>query len=172
DSHQPSQPSADHAQHFERNLRMRQAECMKVLLTDKQQRGVVDRGHRGRVVPAIEDWHLGDGTAWPVNAEYLLASAGRALEDADVSGLDHVESRARLAFAENSFARREVTRHSPLRQESELRFSEPREHGDLRQRLSAVNLDFRHSGYCTEPGRLTSTGAENRKSHASLILEL
>ena len=56
DPYQPSQPSTDHTQHLERNLRMSQAECLKVLLTDEQKCSVVNGGHRGRVVASIENW--------------------------------------------------------------------------------------------------------------------
>jgi len=69
-----------------------------------------------------------------------------------VSGLDDIQSRARLALAENDFARRKTARYCSLGQESEFRFREPREDLDLGQCLSVVNLDFRHGGYCTEAG--------------------
>src|ERR1017187_5978051 len=77
DSHQPSQPSTDHAQHLECNLRMSQAECLKVLFTDKQKCSVVDGGHRGRVVASIEDRELCDGAAWPIDTENLFTSTDR-----------------------------------------------------------------------------------------------
>jgi hypothetical protein len=136
---------------------MSQAECLKVLVTDKQKCGVVNGGHRGRVVSSIENWQLCDGTAWPIDTENMFTSTGGTFEDADVSGIDDIQSRARLALAKNGFARRKTARHCSLGQESEFGFREPREDLDLRQCLSAVNLDFRHGGYCTEAGWRTRT---------------
>lgn len=104
DANQPSQASANHTQHLERDFRMSQAESLEVLLTDEEERGILDCGHGSRVGPSIEDWKLCDRTAWSIDAEYLLSSTSGTLEDADVSGLNDIESSARLALAENGFA--------------------------------------------------------------------
>jgi len=136
---------------------MSQAERLKVLFTDKQKCSVVNGGHRGRVVSSIENWQLCDGAAWPIDTENLFPSTGGTLKDPDVPGIDDIQSRARLALAENGFARRKMARYSSLGQESKFRFSEPGKDMGLRQRLSAVNLDFRHGGYCTEAGWRTRT---------------
>src|ERR1700687_606797 len=85
DSHELSQPGTNHAQNLKSNSRMSQAECLKILLTDEQQRRVVDCGHRGRVVSSIEDRKLCDRAARPIDTENLFASTSRTLEDADVS---------------------------------------------------------------------------------------
>src|SRR5689334_18296533 len=97
---------------------MSQAKCLKVLFTDKQKCGVVDRGHRGRVISPIEDRQLCDGTARPIDTENLFTSTGGTLEDADVSGLNHIESSAEFPLAENGFSRRKTARHRTLGQES------------------------------------------------------
>ena len=83
---------------------MSQAERLKVLLAYKEEGGIVDCGDRSRVVTSIEDWKLRDRTARPINAEYLLAPTSGTLEDADVTRLNHIQSRARLTLSENGFA--------------------------------------------------------------------
>jgi len=165
DSHQPSQPATDHAQHLKRNFRMSQAERLKVLLTDKQKCGVVDGGHRGRVVSPIEDRELGDGAAWPIDTENLFTSAGGTLENADVAGRDDIQARARLALAENGLACGKTAGHCALGQESKFRLREPREDLDSRQCLNVVKLDFRHGGYCTE----ALSPSSSRRKQSSML---
>src|SRR5512141_531832 len=104
DSDQPAQARTHHAQYLQRDLGMSEAERVKVLLAYKEEGGIVDCGDRGRVIASIEDWKLCDRTARPINAEYLLAAASGTLEDADVTRLNHIQSRARLTLSENRFA--------------------------------------------------------------------
>jgi len=84
---------------------MCKAERLKILLADEEKCGVVHRSHRGRVGASIEDGQLCDGTAWSIDAEYLLAPTCGTLKDTDVSGLDHIEPRARFPLTEHSLAR-------------------------------------------------------------------
>lgn len=55
---------------------MSKAEGLEVLLTDEEQRGIVDGGYRSWVVPSIEDRKLSNRTTRTVNAEYLLTPIG------------------------------------------------------------------------------------------------
>jgi len=84
---------------------MGQTQCLKILLADKEQLGLVNCRYRRRIVPAIADWKFGDRTARTINTEYLFASIGRAFKDSYMAGLDDIESRARLAFAEHALPR-------------------------------------------------------------------
>src|SRR5580765_227519 len=111
-AHQSAKARTDHTQDLERYLRMSQAQCLKVVLTDKEQRGVVDSRHRCGVVPTIEDWKFGDRTARPINTEDLFASIGRTLENPHMARFDDIQSGARLAFAEHALASRIIARHS------------------------------------------------------------
>src|SRR6516164_6750714 len=99
---------------------MSQAECLKILFTDKQKGGGIDGADRGGVVASVEDRKLCNGTARSFDAQHLLASTGRTLEDADMSGLDHVKSRTRFTLAENGVACRKPARHGALGQERDL----------------------------------------------------
>src|SRR5262249_30005890 len=108
-----------------RDLWMSQAQCLKVLLADKKKRGIVDCGYRGRIVPSIEDGELRNGTPWPIDAEYLLPSASRTLENANVSRLNHIESCAWLTVAENGFTREKMSWHRTLSQKTKFRLRKP-----------------------------------------------
>ena len=68
DFYQAPQARSHNAKHFERHLRMREAERLKILFADEEQQGAVDRGSRCRIVSAIEDRYLGDRTARPVDS--------------------------------------------------------------------------------------------------------
>src|SRR5207245_3424687 len=129
------QPRAHHAQHLERDLRMRQAQGLKVLFADEEKPGSVNRSNRRWVISAIEHRQLGDRTAGAVNTEYLLASPSGTLEDADVPRLHDVHPGAGIPFSEDQLAHRILTRHRALGQESEFTLRQPRKDGDLRQSL-------------------------------------
>src|SRR6185295_8341733 len=103
-SNQSPQSGADNPQDFERNLRMGQTQCLKVVLADKDQRGLVDRCHRCRIVPAIKHRKFSNGTTRPIDTEHLFAPAGRTLKDSYMAGFDDVEPGTRLAFAEHALA--------------------------------------------------------------------
>ena len=148
---QSSQASTHNTQDLQRDLGMGQAKQLKILFADEEKCGIVYRSHRGRVVTSIEDGQLCDGTAWPIDAEYLLAATCGTLKDTDVSGLDHIEPRARFTLTEHGLARRKVARHRALGQENEFRFCQPGKDGDSRQRLTMINFNFHHGGYCTGP---------------------
>jgi len=113
---------------------------------------VVHGGSRGRVAAAIENRHLGDRTARAIDAEHLLAAAGRTLEDADASALHHVQPRARLTFAENHFSWSEIARHGAFGQELQFRIRQAGEDSNLRQRPLMVRALFSHGAYCSERG--------------------
>ena len=68
-----------------------QAKCLEVLLADKEQSRVIDGGYRSGITAAIEDRQLRDRTARSIDTEHLFAPAGRALEDAHMSGLDDIK---------------------------------------------------------------------------------
>ena len=150
DPNQPPQARAHHAEHLESDVGMRQTESLEILLPDKEQRGVIHRGSRGRVVAAIENRHFGDRTAGAIDAEHLLAAARRTLEDADVPALHDVQSRARLALAEHHFPGSEMARHGAFGQKLQLRIREAGEDGNLRQRSPKLRARFSHAAYCSE----------------------
>src|SRR5437868_12886118 len=104
---------------------MCQAEGLKVLLADEKECDVIHCSCRGGVVAAIEDRQLSDGTARAVNAKHLFASVCRTFEDADMSGLNYIQSGTPLAFAEHDLARAVVPRHGTLSQEAQFAFGEP-----------------------------------------------
>ena len=85
----------------------------------------------------------------PINAEDLFTSARGTLEDADIAGFDHVQTRTRLAFGKNIFAGGEMTRHGTLGEKANLAFRESRKNGHFRQSLGVVDLAFRHRRNCT-----------------------
>ena len=132
---------------------MSKAESLKILLAHKKQSYVVDCGCRRRVVPPIKDRQLCDRAAWAINAEYLFAPVGRDLVYADVSGLNHVKSRARFTFAKYRLSRRVMAGNDTLGQETQLAFRQPGEDGNLRQRLPNFGRGVRHGEYCTRARR-------------------
>ena len=101
----------------------------------------------------IEDRQLGDRAARAINAEYLFAPVGRALVYADVSGLNHIKSRARFTFAKYHLSRRVMAGNRTLGQETQLAFRQPGEDGNLRQRLPNFVRGVRHGEYCTRARR-------------------
>jgi hypothetical protein len=70
----------------------------------------------------------------------LLPSARRTLKDADMHGLDDIESRARFSLAENGLTCRKMTRGATLCQETQLGLREPRK--NVRQGLTMVDPNF------------------------------
>src|SRR5947209_683294 len=95
---------------------MHQAQRMKILLADEIDTRVVYSRGGCRIIAAVEYRQLGHGTARPFNGQHLLASAGRALEDANMSGFHYEESRTGFVFRENDLARRIVPRNGALGQ--------------------------------------------------------
>ena len=93
---------------------MSQAKRLKILLADKQESGIFDGSHRGRIVASIEDGQSRNRTAWPIDTEHLLTSSSRALKDADMAGLNHIQSSTRFTLSEDGFARRKVAGHGTL----------------------------------------------------------
>ena len=69
---------------------VRKAKGLKVLLADKEQRGVVNRGDRSRIIAPIKYREFRNGTSRAVDAQHLLAPVDRSLKDSNVSGLDHI----------------------------------------------------------------------------------
>src|SRR5208283_5335031 len=132
DANQSTQARTDHPQDLQRYLRMGQTQCLKILLTDKEQLGLVDSRHGRGIAPAIEDGEFGNGTAWTINAEYLFASIGRTLKDSHMAGLDDIESRARLTFAEHALPRRIAARQRTLRQKTQFALRQPGKDLDFR----------------------------------------
>jgi len=124
-SDQTAQARPHHAQHLQRNLGMRETQCLKILFAHKQETGLADRGYRSGVGSSIEDRQLSDGTAWAINAQYLLATAGGALENPHLAGLDNVKSGTRLSFPKHTLARRVVARDRALGQEPQLVLRQP-----------------------------------------------
>ena len=122
DPNQPAQARTDDPQHFQRYLRMGQAQCLKIQLADEEQLGLIDSGHGRGIVSAIEDRKFGDGTARTINTEYLFAPAGRTLEDSHVPRLDDVQSGTGLAFGKDALSRGIIARYSALRKKTELAF--------------------------------------------------
>src|SRR6266496_509114 len=103
---------------------MSQAERLEILFADEEQSGFFDGGDGSRIVAAVENGEFGDGTAGTVNAQHLLASAGRSLEDADVAGLDHVHAGARVAFGEDHYSGGEFAGYGALGKESQFALGE------------------------------------------------
>jgi hypothetical protein len=99
---------------------MSQTQGLKILFAYEEKCGVADRGSRCGVGSSVENGQLGDGTAGAVNAQYLLASAGGALENSDLAALDHIESGTGLAFPEDGLARRVVARDGALGKKTQL----------------------------------------------------
>src|SRR4051812_11387144 len=122
---------------------MRQAQSVKVLPADQQDRNVVDGRGGSRIRPAIEDGQLGDGVAGPVDTEHLLASARGALENANMAALDDIESGAGVALGEDQLSRSALTRHDTRCDEAHLGGYQVREDRDLGERLGEI----RHARY-------------------------
>ncbi len=74
DPNQSPQPRTNDPQDLQGHLGMGQAQCLKILLADEEQLGLVDSRYGRGIVPAIEDRKFGDGTTRTINTEYLFAS--------------------------------------------------------------------------------------------------
>ena len=77
--------AADDGQHFERDLRMLHAECVKILARDEGDLRIFNRHGRGGETAAVEDRQLGDRLAGLVHGQHLLAAVDRGFEDADLA---------------------------------------------------------------------------------------
>ncbi len=96
---------SNYPQDLERNLGVGQTQGLKILLADKQQGRVVNRGGGRRIVSAIEHGEFGDGATRSINAQHLFPAVSGTFEDADVAGFNHIEPGAGLAFTKNDFTR-------------------------------------------------------------------
>jgi hypothetical protein len=117
---------------------MRQAQRLKILPADEQQRGVIHRGAGSGIIPAVEYRKLCYRAARPVNGEHLFASARRCLENPDVAALHYVQTRAGLALGKYHLARRILPRYRVLRQKTQFGIGEPGENRNLRQGPAAL----------------------------------
>jgi hypothetical protein len=69
---------------------MSKTEGLEVLLTDKQQRSLVNRSYRRRIAATIENRQFGDGVAGAIHTQDMFPASRRALEDPNVTRLDDV----------------------------------------------------------------------------------
>src|SRR5208283_2937312 len=100
--------------------RMLQAKRLKVMLADEKQAAVADCLRRRGIIAAIENRQFGDRATGAIDRQYLLASSGRALEDAHVASLHDVEPGTRFALREDDLARTEPALHQVGPQKLEL----------------------------------------------------
>ena len=103
--------AADDGQHFERDLGMLHAECVKILARDEGDLRIFNGHGRGGETAAVEDGQLGDGLAGLVDGEDLLAAVDGGFEDADLAVGDDVEAVAGLVLREEQLAGFEVLAH-------------------------------------------------------------
>jgi hypothetical protein len=81
----------------------------------------------------------------------MFAAARRAFEDADVTGLDYIETDTRLPLSENGFTGRIVAPNGALRKKGQFIFRKPRKNGDFGQHGGGARFYFWHDGYCNGP---------------------
>src|SRR5271157_3654826 len=144
DADQPPQAPSDLAQYFERNLRMLQAQGLKVFLAEEQKAAIGDGLRRCWIAAAIEYRQLGDRTAWTVDGQYLFASASRTLKDAHIAGFDDVKSNARIAFTEDQLACAEVALNHACSKKRELRLAQAGENRNVLKNRSGQSVGGRH----------------------------
>ena len=77
DSHESAKAGADDAQNLKRNVRVRKAKRLKVLLADKEQRGIIDGRDRSRIIAPIKYREFRNGTSGPS----MLNTCSRPLID-------------------------------------------------------------------------------------------
>src|SRR5271157_3989554 len=140
DADQLPQAPSDLAQYFERNLRMLQAQGLKVFLAEEQKAAIGDGLRRCWIAAAIEYRQLGDRTAWTVDGQYLFASASRTLKDAHIAGFDDVKSSARLAFAEDQLTCAELALNHACSKKRELRLAQAGENRDVLKNRSGRSV--------------------------------
>lgn len=118
---QAAQPRSHHAEHFECDLGMLQAESLEVLLAEENQEAIRHRLRRCGIIAAIEHRQFGNPAPRTIDCQYLLAPARRGLEDANVPRLYHVKPGAGFAFSEDQLARAKSARHQASRKKIEFR---------------------------------------------------
>jgi hypothetical protein len=150
DPYQVAQAGPHDSKHLQRNLWMSQAQRLEILLADEQQSGMFYRSHRCRVISTIKHRQFGYRAAGPIDAQHLLAAVGRALENSDMPGLDHIQACARLAFLEDCFSRLIASRDGSLRQKAKFVLGQTRENRHFRESCGRTKQRFRHRTYCTE----------------------
>src|SRR5215469_1423084 len=129
---------------------MSETESLEVLLADKQQGSIIDGGNGGWVVATIKDRQFGHGTARTVYAQHVLPTAGRTLEDANVTRLHNIQSGAGFAFAEHEFTCSVVAGNCVLDEKGQFILCESGKDRNLRESLGTIDLSFRHAVYCTK----------------------
>jgi len=129
-AHQSPQPRTDDAQHLERDLWVRQAERLKVLLADEENSCVVDGTRRCRVISAIEYRQFRLGSAGAFDAKNVFSSASGTFEDPQATGFDHVKATAGFPFGKNNLSPRETASNGPLCQEGKFSFAESSKNRD------------------------------------------
>jgi hypothetical protein len=87
---------------------VREAKSLEALFAHEEERGSVNCGHRGGVIAAVEYRKFSHRGTWPLNIKDLFASTGRALEDADMSGLHDVQPSARLSLGKDGLTSSKV----------------------------------------------------------------
>src|SRR6516225_5922070 len=99
----------------------------------------------------------------------MLPATRRTLEDAHVSRLDHVETRAGFTFTEHDLTGGVMARYGALGEKHKLILCQSREDLDFRERLTDVDGRFRHAINCTQPCRnsANSLGPVKRLSAAN-----